>query len=266
MPLSLDGPTAGAPTSCVTGTVVAETHLARLGAAPVPLQAPGATLESAWSAVPDSALMATKTITPIRQADETHLGGVELEDRVVVFTDVVGSTSLLDQHGDRAWIQTLIGHLDRAAVAAERFGGELMKSTGDGVLAVFDDCSRATRFAREMMRPCATPDGSIPIQLRIGMACGTVYRWHDDYFGRTVHLAARVCAAAEPGEILMSSTCIEACRELRSSAGAVRSMGLRGFSDTESVCTDRPARVGVLTGMSSVDPAIESPRGSSDGY
>ncbi len=194
---------------------------------------------------------------------EDEITGLELENRVVVFTDVVGSTSLIDIHGDRVWIQALTGHLEHAAALAVRFGGEFMKNTGDGTLAVFEDCADAARFARAMIdSPTGgrVEDGGFRVQLRIGMACGTVYRWNDDYFGRTVHLAARVCAAAEPGEILMSTSCIEACRDLLSAVEDQRPVELRGFSALQSVCADRRRNNGGSGGRTFV-PALESARG-----
>ena len=192
---------------------------------------------------------------------------MELENRVVVFTDIVGSTSLIDLFGDRAWMQALTAHLEHAEIQALRFGGEFMKSTGDGTLAVFEDCEAAMAFAREMLRaPAGAADatGPFPVQLRIGLACGTVYRWRDDYFGRTVHLAARVCAAAQPGEILMSTTCTERCTELKATVQARRLVELRGFSRSEAVCADRNRLEAAGHGTRRLASALQSGGGKND--
>lgn len=210
--------------------------------------------------------MPTQT-TNTAPASEQAIAGLELENRVVVFTDIVGSTALIEVHGDRAWIGTLTAHLEHAASQADRFGGEYMKTTGDGMLAVFEDCPAASAFAREMMSsPVGLQrlDNQLPVQLRIGIACGTVYRWNDDYFGRTVHLAARVCGAAQPGEILMSATCTEVCRDLLVSVEARRPVELRGFSSLESVCTDSCRTGDCSSKARHAWPAIESAGGTDE--
>lgn len=207
--------------------------------------------------------MTTHTTATISPA-EAGLVDPTPETRVVVFTDVVGSTSLIDLYGDHAWILALTRHLEHTTGMAAEFGGEFMKSTGDGTLVTFEDCADAAAFARAMiespMGAAARGTDAPRIQLRVGMACGTVYRWNDDYFGRTVHLAARVCAAAEPGEILMSATCLEACSELISGSTGRRPVELRGFSALQQVCAHRRFHATGLGGRSG-QAVVESARG-----
>jgi class 3 adenylate cyclase len=126
-------------------------------------------------------------------------------DRVlstVVFTDIVGSTALAAQLGDARWRQVLDGHDDVARVAAADLGGQLVKSTGDGVLAIFDGPARAARFAMHFARR-VQPLG---LQLRAGVHTGEIEIRGDDVGGIAVHVAARICAVAGANEVFASRT------------------------------------------------------------
>lgn len=84
----------------------------------------------------------------------------------------------------------------------ERFEGRLVKTTGDGYLAVFDGPGRAIRCAdaiREAVR-------SLDLEVRTGLHCGEVEVRGQDVSGIAVHIGARVMALAEPGEVLVSQS------------------------------------------------------------
>jgi class 3 adenylate cyclase len=104
--------------------------------------------------------------------------------------------------GDARWRGCLDMHDDIARRLLEANGGRLIKMTGDGVLATFDGPGRAIRFATSFRRQLK------PIELRIrtGIHTGEVEVRGDDVGGMAVHLAARIMAAAGPGEILVSRT------------------------------------------------------------
>ena len=126
-------------------------------------------------------------------------------DRVlatVLFTDIVGSTDRAAQLGDRRWRELLGQHERLVERQLARFRGRLVKSTGDGVLATFDGPARAVRCALAI-RDSA---GSIGLELRAGLHTGECELMADDVAGLAVHLAARVEAAAAPGEVLTSGT------------------------------------------------------------
>jgi class 3 adenylate cyclase len=131
--------------------------------------------------------------------------GADQTDRTLVtvlFTDIVGSTERARQAGDRRWAELLDAHdrLSRELVA--RFGGRLVKSTGDGVLATFDRPGRAIRCAtalRDRLR-------GIGVEIRAGLHTGEVQFRGDDVGGIAVHIAARVMATAAAGEVLVSRT------------------------------------------------------------
>jgi class 3 adenylate cyclase/alpha-beta hydrolase superfamily lysophospholipase len=120
----------------------------------------------------------------------------------VLFTDIVDSTKLASRLGDRRWRELLNTHDDVARQMVEEFNGRLVQTTGDGILATFDGPGRGIRCAaaiRDELR-------GIGIQLRAGLHAGEVELRDSDIGGIAVHIAARVMAAAGPGEILTSQT------------------------------------------------------------
>jgi class 3 adenylate cyclase len=120
----------------------------------------------------------------------------------VLFTDIVGSTEQASQVGDRRWGLLLDTHDRLARELVAQYQGRLVKSTGDGILALFDRPGRGIRCA-SALRDRLKGTG---IELRAGVHTGEVQLRGADVGGIAVHLAARVMAAAAPGEILVSRT------------------------------------------------------------
>jgi class 3 adenylate cyclase len=120
----------------------------------------------------------------------------------VLFTDIVGSTERAQAAGDRRWRELLDAHDEAARRLVAEEGGRLVKSTGDGVLAVFDGPGRAIGCAVALRKEL---DG-IGIQIRAGIHTGELDLRDDDVGGIAVHIGARIMAAAGPGEILVSRT------------------------------------------------------------
>jgi class 3 adenylate cyclase len=120
----------------------------------------------------------------------------------VLFTDIVGSTERARELGDRRWRRLLDVHDELAHRVVEEWGGRLVKTTGDGLLATFDGPGRGIRCAaalRDELR-------RIGLQIRAGLHTGEVELRDHDVGGIAVHIAARVMALAGPGEILTSRT------------------------------------------------------------
>jgi class 3 adenylate cyclase len=120
----------------------------------------------------------------------------------VLFTDIVGSTERASRLGDRRWRELLEVHDELARRVVEEFGGQLVKTTGDGILATFDGPGRGIRCAaalRDELR-------GIGLQIRAGLHTGEVELRDGDVGGIAVHLAARVMATAGSGEIFTSQT------------------------------------------------------------
>jgi class 3 adenylate cyclase len=126
-------------------------------------------------------------------------------DRVlatVMFTDIVDSTRRATELGDRGWRQLLERHDRLVRSQLQRFRGREVKHTGDGFLASFDGPARAIRCARSVGEDAR----ELGLEVRAGLHTGECELIGDDLGGVAVHIAARVGAAAEPGEVLVSGT------------------------------------------------------------
>jgi class 3 adenylate cyclase len=120
----------------------------------------------------------------------------------VLFTDLVDSTRRVVQSGDRAWADLLDRHLAASRTAVSEHDGEMVKNTGDGVLALFTGPARAVRCAGQVI----TDARDLSLDVRVGLHTGEVERAGDDVAGIAVHLAARIMSLADAGEILVSRT------------------------------------------------------------
>lgn len=122
--------------------------------------------------------------------------------RTLVFTDIVDSTEKANRLGDGVWRERLATHFEAARAALELFGGTEVKTTGDGMLAMFESTAKAVRCAAAL-RNAAPRHG---VNLRIGVHVGEVEPVPGDLRGVAVHEAARIMSSAEPDEILVSDT------------------------------------------------------------
>ena len=129
----------------------------------------------------------------------------------VLFTDIEDSTARLVRVGDHAWSRLLDAHDRTAARLVHGHGGRLIKTTGDGVLALFWDASRALQCARRFLAEAA----SLGITVRSGLHSGECLLAADDISGLTDHIAARVARLAHGGEVRVSQTTRELLHETR---------------------------------------------------
>jgi class 3 adenylate cyclase len=183
---------ADAPVEPAHGRYLAE-HIA--GAAYVELPGHGSLL---WSGDQDALLREIEYFVTGSRPMPQH-------DRVlatVLFTDIVGSTDRAAEIGDSKYRELLAEHDQIVRRALDRFEGRELKTTGDGFLATFDGPARAIRCAQmihESLRP-------IGVDVRAGLHTGEVDLIDGDVGGIAVHLGARVMAAADAGETVVSST------------------------------------------------------------
>jgi len=121
----------------------------------------------------------------------------------VLFTDIVNSTRQSAEVGDAAWRATIDTHDRLARKLVDRHAGRVVKSTGDGLLVVFDVPSQAVSCGVALLRELR----SIGVDIRAGIHAGEI-EVHDDLdiSGIAVNLAARVEQAARDGELWASST------------------------------------------------------------
>jgi class 3 adenylate cyclase len=133
---------------------------------------------------------------------------VAIGDRVletILFTDIVGSTAILERIGDAAWRDLLAQHNERVRFELDRFRGRDVDTTGDGFLSLFDGAARAVSCAEAISRSIA----GIGLSSRAGIHTGEVELVAGGVRGVAVHTAARIMALAGPGEVLVSGTTAE---------------------------------------------------------
>jgi predicted ATPase/class 3 adenylate cyclase len=143
-----------------------------------------------------------------------------------LFTDIEGSTRLWEQEPERMR-QALARHdaVIRAAVGAHR--GVVVKMTGDGVHAVFDDPLDAINATLELQHAIGNPHDTngITLQVRCGVHAGAVERRDNDFYGSAVNRGARIMNAAHGGQVLVSQA-VATLVEGRLPAGiALRDLG-----------------------------------------
>jgi class 3 adenylate cyclase/predicted negative regulator of RcsB-dependent stress response len=137
------------------------------------------------------------------------LGRVETR-RTFLFTDIVDSTRLLDTLGAEKWQRLLARHNQLLSERIAESGGEIVKQTGDGFFASFDNPKAAIEAAVAIQRALAAE--IVAPDVRIGAHTGGAFRTgadSADYGGQGVHVAARIGAAAGAGEILVSTETLD---------------------------------------------------------
>ena len=120
----------------------------------------------------------------------------------VLMTDIVDSTATATRLGDSRWRELLADHFAACRTHIARSGGELVSTTGDGVMAIFDGPARAVRAAIAI-QASARASG---IAVRAGLHTGECERLGDGLAGVAVHIAARVCALASADDVLTTGT------------------------------------------------------------
>ncbi len=118
-----------------------------------------------------------------------------------LFTDIEGSTRLLDELGD-AYAEALAEHRRQLRAVFERHGGIEVDTQGDAFFVAFPRAGDALAAAAEGQRVLA--DG--PIRVRMGVHTGEPTVTEEGYVGIDVHRAARIAAAGHGGQLLVSQT------------------------------------------------------------
>jgi predicted ATPase/class 3 adenylate cyclase len=149
-----------------------------------------------------------------------------------LFTDIEGSTRLLDALGDR-YGESLEAHrlLLRQAFAAN--GGVEVDTQGDAFFVAFADVHRAVQAAARAQRVLAThewPEG-LPVRVRMGLHTGEPGRIADGYVGLDVHFGARICAAAHGGQVLVSQATRDLLGEAPGDGLALLDLGSHRLKD-----------------------------------
>lgn len=158
--------------------------------------------------------------------------------RVILFTDMQGSTALTSELGDARAMELLRIHngIVREAVASHR--GREVKHTGDGFMIAFTSASRAVECAIVILKSFAAyneANPETPFNLRVGVTAGEPVEEGQDLFGTSVQLAARLCGGARTNSILVSGAVHDLCLGKKMPFGNRADKRFKGF--------DQPVRV-----------------------
>ncbi|HLI55339.1 MAG TPA: adenylate/guanylate cyclase domain-containing protein [Acidimicrobiales bacterium] len=167
-------------------------------------------------------------------------------ERCFAFIDLTGFTAFTEHHGDERTVQILTRFRGRVREIAARRGVRVTKWLGDGAMLSSADTPAVVALVLEIADRAADTG---PLDIRAGLAQGAVIMFEgDDYIGRAANVAARLCDAAAPAEVL-------ATREVASlaprwvAAGAPKSLNLQGI--------DRPVEAVVLSVATSEEMAVD---------
>jgi len=166
----------------------------------------------------------------------THPPGepyVESAFRTILFTDIVDSTRLTQELGDRAAMQLLREHDSMVRSALARFGGSEVKHTGDGIMATFTSASQAVGAAMQIQRALQEHNEAEKsrFHVRIGVAAGEPVTEQGDLFGAAVQQAARLCTGARPDCIVVSSGVRDLCRGKGIRFSDAGTIAVKGFDE-----------------------------------
>jgi class 3 adenylate cyclase len=158
--------------------------------------------------------------------------------RVIMFTDLKDSTLMTTLYGDTRALHLLHIHnaLTRNSFKAHR--GREVKHTGDGFMASFVSISDAVQCAVDIQKAFAVynkENPGTPLTLRIGLSAGEPIEEHGDLFGKAVQLASRLCAHAEPAQILVAQVVFDQCEDKKLPFQDLGEVTPKGF--------DQPVRV-----------------------
>ncbi len=158
----------------------------------------------------------------------THPGSREV--RTFMFTDIVGSTALVEAIGDEAWHDLLRWHDDALRRCFAASAGEEVHRTGDGFFVAFPDAPSALECAIAIQRTLADHrrDHGFAPGVRVGIHAAEATRAAGDFEGAGVHAAARIAALAQGGEVLASVETIEGIGGVRT--GEPREEMLKGLA------------------------------------
>ena len=154
--------------------------------------------------------------------------------RTVLFTDIVGSTSMTQQLGDEAAMELVHLHDSIVRNALTNADGREVKHLGDGLMAAFVSAASAIKCAIEIERDLVkrrAEQPESPLEVRIGIASGEPVEHHNDLFGTTVQLAARLCSCATAGQILVSNVVAELCVGKKLRFQDLGPLSLKGFEN-----------------------------------
>ena len=154
--------------------------------------------------------------------------------RIVLFTDIEGSTRLTQKMGDSGAMTILREHDAIVRTALREHEGSEVKHTGDGIMASFASVTKAVESSVTIQRAFMERNeacGEEGLRVRVGMSAGEPVRDSSDLFGAVVQMARRICDSAEPTTILTSNVVRELCLGKGFTFADRGEVALKGFDD-----------------------------------
>ncbi len=152
--------------------------------------------------------------------------------RIILFTDMVGSTQMTQELGDAAAMDVLHVHDIIVRDALEKQGGHEVKHTGDGIMASFASVAGSVNCAINIQQGISDynqTDANHNLHVKIGLSAGEPVEENQDLFGTSVQLAARICDRADAEEILVAHTVQELCAGKGFEFGKPDEVLMKGF-------------------------------------
>jgi adenylate cyclase len=146
----------------------------------------------------------------------------------IVFVDISGFTRLTEQRGDETAVLAATSLQRHADAVATSHGGRLVKLLGDGAMLRFPEAAGATDAALELVE---TMSREGVLSAHAGVHAGPVIERDLDIFGRTVNLASRIAAIAEPGEVLVTEVVVHAVRDRPFDLHSLGERSLKGITE-----------------------------------
>ena len=136
--------------------------------------------------------------------------------RIILFTDLVGSTEMTHALGDEDAMQLLRKHNAIIRKQLMSYDGREVKHTGDGIMASFYNADKALDFAvrvqEEFFNFNKSNDSYDELEIKIGFHCGHPVEEDNDLFGAPVQIASRVCDHAKPNQVLLTEETKSHCK------------------------------------------------------
>ena len=155
--------------------------------------------------------------------------------RAIMFTDMANSTEITNSLGDAKAQSVLAKHHEIVRQALLAHEGREVDRAGDGFLTCFASVSQAVACAVTVQKAFHTYNlsgaGPVKIHVRIGLGAGEPLTDGDTLFGATVNLTARICASADPGQILAARVVRELCSGKSFAFKSYGEVNLKGFPD-----------------------------------
>jgi adenylate cyclase len=178
---------------------------------------------------------AVEEILSMVQDERPPIGAAASDGSVtIVFTDIEGSTALMESLGEERWLELIRWHDDVVKEQTTLFGGSVVKGQGDGFMLAFPASGSAAACAVAIERALSSGWAGVPVPIRVGMHCGNAKTEAGDFFGRTVVVAARVASAASGDEILVSQAVQESLGR-SFPVGGSRTLVLKGMTGHHAV-------------------------------